>query len=349
MNQKPCAAIGQRPPKLRKAQPDASRQLRSAVVPDRDVRVRLANESDIDDLLDVCAEALGWSDPEFDRALFRWKHITNAFGASIILVAEDENGLLAVRPMMQWRFRSGDDVIRAARAVDTATRPRAQGRGLFRTLTEASLVELADQSFGFVFNTPNDKSRPGYLKMGWETAGQIGFGFGLGSVKALPKIARSRTAANKRSIETPELGVDVGTAIESMASVANSDATTLASSALRTDHSPETLRWRFADGPISYRWLSTGVDTGVIVRLRARGASRELVVAYHTGGRPTRDMWELVHAAMRQVRADYCLAPAGFGRTRTLSTLGPTLTLRKVITTPRPGDFLWQPGDIELF
>lgn len=321
-----------------------------------DIHLRLADPSDADEILDVCGSALGWTDPEFDRALFRWKHFDNAFGPSIIFVAENETGLLAVRPLMRWRFSTSADPtsgrsINAARAVDTATRPIAQGQGLFRRLTELGLEELRDQAFGFVFNTPNDQSRPGYLKMGWELAGHVEFGFAIRSPMSLPTIARSRTAAHKPSIETPELGIDIADGLAMLGS-----GVPLSSNVQRhsrteqwcTAHTIETLRWRFEHGPISYRWLPTGADEGCVVRLRQRGPSRELLVALVAARSPT-TAWDAVKQAMHQVRADYCLTPAGFGSARTIARLGPTLTLRPVELTPSAGSFDWSPGDIEIF
>lgn len=321
-----------------------------------DIHLRLADVNDADDILDVCGSALGWRDPEFDRALFRWKHFDNAFGSSIILVAEDPTGIQAVRPLMQWRFATSADhtagtTIKAARAVDTATRPEAQGQGLFRKLTEMGLEELKSRQFGFVFNTPNDQSRPGYLKMGWKPAGRVAFGFGLRSPMRLPTIARSRTAAQKRSIETPDLGIDVADGLSSIGT--NGGLTPAFQSERRDDllstaHTLETLRWRFENGPISYRWLATSPDEGCVVRLRQRGPSREFLLAFAVV-RSAKPAWDVVKRAMHQVNADYCLTPAGFGSARTVSRLGPTLTLRSVDLAPSAESFKWSPGDIEVF
>lgn len=310
-----------------------------------DVLVRLATDQDADAVVDVCASALGWSDPTFDRALFAWKHFSNAFGRSIIVVAEGTNGLLAVRPLMQWRFVDGRETVRAARAVDTATLPEAQGRGLFRTLTEAGLRELADRDYAFVFNTPNDQSRPGYLKMGWEDVGPISFGFGLSRPTSLVRIARSRTAAEKPSIPTPNLGVDVAVGLAS----ADLEYPRADDGRRRTAHSLDTLTWRYCRGPISYRWLATSESGGCVVRLRRRGHSRELLVAQLVGRTSAASAWEAVREAMRTSEADYCLAPAGFGATRTIRRLGPSLALRKVGEVPSADMFAWTPGDIELF
>jgi len=180
--------------------------------PTASVEIRAATDSEVEEVFAVCSAALNWQSPDFDTRLFRWKHIDNAFGRSLLLIAVDRAApegarILAVRPLMRWRFANDSGTtISAARAVDTATLPSAQGKGLFRRLTLAGIEQLLAEDCGFIFNTPNSKSLPGYLKMGWFDAGEVRFGFGLSTPSAAPRILRSRTAADKQSIETLELG-----------------------------------------------------------------------------------------------------------------------------------------------
>ena len=60
-----------------------------------------------------------------------------------------------------------------ARAVDTATDPDFQGRGIFTRLTLEALDALPAEGVELVFNTPNARSLPGYLKMGWQEVGRL--------------------------------------------------------------------------------------------------------------------------------------------------------------------------------
>ena len=59
------------------------------------------------------------------------------------------------------------------RAVDTATDREHQGKGIFRTLTTHGIEQIEADGVSWVFNTPNDSSRPGYLKMGWQVVGRL--------------------------------------------------------------------------------------------------------------------------------------------------------------------------------
>ncbi len=312
---------------------------------------RLATHDELDEVVAVCASALGWSMAEFDRALFEWKHVDNAFGKSLILVAADDSAdpgqrIKAVRPFMRWRFTHDDgDVVTAARAVDTATLPEAQGQGLFRQLTLAGLDHLSKEDCGFVFNTPNHKSLPGYLKMGWAEAGSVRLGFGVSSPKVALKLSRSRTAATKPSLPTPDLGISIEDALDQLDPAMLSTPT----DGLATDHTIETLRWRYASGPVTYRFLRVGTAGGVIVRLRQRGDVRELVVAQVLGAVSRRDVAKRIRNAMDTVRADLCVSPSGIGKTVAVPKLGPTLALRRLHHDVSGTDFAWSPGDIELF
>jgi len=305
--------------------------------------IRIARPEDLEEILDVCSVSLGWTDAEFDRALFTWKHDTNPFGRSLIMVAETSGGLVAVRPFMRWRFRRGDETLTAVRAVDTATHPDARGQGLFRTLTETGLEVLRDEGAGIVFNTPNDKSRPGYLKMGWHEAGHIPLGIRLRSLAVIPRLSGARVAAEKPSLPTTiGLSVDDGLA-------ASSRERTMTSNRWATDHDDESLLWRFARGPIQYRWIPGPAGSGTVIRARRRGSATELLVAATVGKADDAARTAAIKTCMRRVGADYCLTAARFPRTVPTPRLGPLLTMREITIAPRPDEHVWQPGDIELF
>ena len=138
-----------------------------------DVVVRPATPADHDAIIGLAGLALGWRPGEPHTELFRWKHLDNVFGPSAMWVAEHDGELVAFRAMMRWRFRRGGTSISAVRAVDTATHPAHQGRGLFRRLTMHAVEALTSDEVAFVFNTPNESSRPGYLKMDWQVVGRV--------------------------------------------------------------------------------------------------------------------------------------------------------------------------------
>lgn len=106
-------------------------------------------------------------DDTFTESFFRWKHVQNPFGKSFGLIVEDENRIVGLRLFMFWQFISNkQERVTAIRPVDTVVDSSYRGKGLFKKLTLKGL-EMCKGRFDVIFNTPNDNSLPGYLKMGW--------------------------------------------------------------------------------------------------------------------------------------------------------------------------------------
>src|SRR5262245_14761644 len=168
-----------------------------------EVVVRRAQPDELPQILALAAAALGWRDGEPNEALFNWKHRDNPFGASPMWVAEVDGVLAGFRTFLRWEWERDDGrIARAVRAVDTATHPDFQGRGIFTKLTLGALDELSGDGIDFVFNTPNDQSRPGYLKMGWQTVGRLPVRIRPSGLHALARMASSRVPAEKWSLES---------------------------------------------------------------------------------------------------------------------------------------------------
>lgn len=134
--------------------------------------IRKAIKSDIPDIVELLRLSLG-SMTEKSETNWNWKHVDNPYGESPVLLAFEGQTLVGVRAFMCWGWTDGKREYRALRAVDTATHPDFQGRGIFKKLTLQLLDEVKAEGYDFIFNTPNSKSMPGYLKMGWEKAGKL--------------------------------------------------------------------------------------------------------------------------------------------------------------------------------
>ena len=116
------------------------------------------------------------------EAYFLWKHEKNPFGKSKVLLAKEGAKIIGLRAFMHWRWASKQKTITAVRAVDTATDPIFQGKGIFKKLTMQAVEECKAEGIGMVFNSPNPISMQGYLKMGWSIAGKMPLYFGMGSL-----------------------------------------------------------------------------------------------------------------------------------------------------------------------
>ncbi len=140
------------------------------------MNIREATGKDIPEIVEVLKASLGEDQLQLSEEVWRYKHINNPFGKSIVLVAIENGQIIGIRAFMRWQWQQGEKQFSALRAVDTATHPEHQGKGIFKKLT-LKAVKLAGQNGDhFIFNTPNEKSRPGYLKMGWEQVGKINIG-----------------------------------------------------------------------------------------------------------------------------------------------------------------------------
>lgn len=250
------------------------------------IGIRSYEDADEDPVLDLLDDALGGGPAGRRTAqLFRWKHVENPFGRSLMFVAEVDGRIVGLRAFMRWRFRSGSRVLSAVRAVDTATHPDHQGRGIFSTLTRRA-VDVLREDTDLVFNTPNEKSLPGYLKLGWVEVGTV-----PSSVRVMRPLAFARGMRSLRSTRPPsrtappvqaETASDVlrdeGAVRDLMEDARPSEPR------LHTPVDLAFLRWRYGDAPLlDYRaigeWSGARLRGLVFFRLRPRGELWELAVA----------------------------------------------------------------------
>jgi Acetyltransferase (GNAT) domain len=250
-----------------------------------DIVIRAYSDDDAASVIDLLRATLG-EGPTGDRseAFFRWKHRENPFGESLMLVAESEGQILGLRAFMRWRFRSRGGLVEGLRAVDTATALAAQGRGIFSRLTAEALT-IGSGVADLIFNTPNDQSLPGYLKLGWCPVGNVPIRlrvakplrFALGArtarhAGATPSRPRPRVEAPRADQAFPSRGVqDLLAAGEQ------------ATDALSTDRSVSYLRWRYASAPLDYHAIERTSEGGglhglVFFRVRPRGRLWEATV-----------------------------------------------------------------------
>lgn len=312
------------------------------------------------EILALARRALGWTtDPRFDD-LYRWKHDENPNGPSPRWVALADGEVVGFRVLLPWRFRRGAETVTAVRAVDTATDPDHQGRGIFKALTTTAVAELTAEGTGFVFNSPNDQSRPGYLKMGWITLGRPPVAV-TPRPRSLPRIARSRTPADHWSTPCPA-GTPAPVFLADRAALDAAHDPQLDDGRWRTDRTAPWLEWRYGLSHLDYRVLTTGdlprgerlAPGAAIFRTRRRGDALEATVADVLTSTPATRR-ALVRATLRATGADYVLAEASAPVDRTpsvaLRAFSPLVTWRALAVAEAPAlsDFAFALGDLELF
>ncbi len=257
--------------------------------------------------------------PEF----WRWKHVDNPFGPSPVLVAEADGALVGLRAFMCWRWRTGGREAPAVRAVDTATHPDWRGRGIFKRLTVRLRDQMAAEGVVFVYNTPNEQSRPGYLKMGWQAVGRPTLW--IRPVRPLRAVgALLREGLGGEEGEPPAVDAESAGAVLEQSGAASivEAAASVTHAAYHTTPSLDFLRWRYAGIPgIEYFGLRQGDgETGALLLLRSRrrGALRELRVCDIVVG-PTTAARRSARSLLRDAagRADVSMVvarpPAGHG------------------------------------
>lgn len=323
------------------------------------LQLRRADASDRDAIMDLCRASLGWRSTDPDEAFYSWKHDDNSFGQSPTWVAvDDEAGIVGLRVFLRWGFvdRHGAR-LSAVRAVDTATHPDFQGQGIFSKLTRLAVEELTAEGVDHVFNTPNDKSMPGYLKMGWSQVGAVSAGARIGGPASINRMARARTAAELWS-EPTTAGVDLDAMLDADAIEALLAANT--ATAIRTDRSIEFFRWRYGFEPLRYRAFPLGDsarDGFIVFRVRRRGSATEGAVCdvLAPSTLSGRRLLRAFGALRKEAGVDYLLATsesASLGQGFVaLPGMGPMLTWRPLARpgVPELGDLALALGDLELF
>jgi GNAT superfamily N-acetyltransferase len=319
------------------------------------LEIRAVTAADRGAILELLAQSLGRdADPRYET-LYAWKHEENAFGRSPAWVAVDGDRIAGFRVLMRWEFVEGGRTVHAVRAVDTATHPDYQGQGIFTRLALHGLDELRPD-VDFVFNTPNDQSRPGYLKMGWQVVGRLPTAVRPTGVRGAARIATARVPAERWSAASTAGEAAIGLLADDAALGKLLDSLP-EPVALRTRLSPAFLRWRYGTPLLAYRAIAApgGVQDGLaIFRIRRRGDAREAALSdVIAAGGDRGGEAALTRAVTRAADADYVLrlggglvAPGGLVR---LPGQGPILTWRALRSPTPPAEWDLSLGDIELF
>jgi GNAT superfamily N-acetyltransferase len=332
-----------------------------------ELAIRPSEPEDTDDILELMRLSLGDGPIPRRDEYWRWKHVTNPFGPSPSLLAFAGEQLVGLRVFMRWTWRAGALTVRAVRAVDTATHPDFQGQGIFSKLTKALLEKMRAEGVSFVFNTPNNKSRPGYLKMGWISVGRVTLWLRPRMGGMIRSVVAPGSRANDDRLGSPasELVADPALAPFCEALAGRADR-------FSTPPSAKYLRWRYAEIPsFQYRavWNISGRD-GAVAIFRAKDDTklRELRVCQLLVGESPRSRRmgrQLVRALVSDASAQFVSAMTSFGspvQSVLLGSgfvpaprLGPIMTVRPLAGTSSGPDPLKRSGwdlsigDLELF
>ncbi len=245
-----------------------------------DLDVRRATADDLPAVLVLLRRALGWTDD--DTRFLEWKHLENPNGSSPMWIALDGARVVGFRAFLRWELVTPSGRLRrAARAVDTATDPDYQGRGVFTRLTGDALDALRDDGVDLVFNTPNANSLPGYRRLGWRELGRLPTAVRPTRLRFLAVVGTARRAASRAPVRT-DGGVPAAAGLADRDAVRRLLETCAPPAGLTTRRTPEYLAWRYGWEELGYRLLLHGPTIGegfLVYRHRRRGRAVEGVVA----------------------------------------------------------------------
>ncbi len=233
--------------------------------------IREATELDIPKILEVLKASLGETSSKKTEAVWRYKHMDNPFGKSLVLVAVENDKIIGVRALMRWNWQLGNQIFSAYRAVDTATHPEHQGKGVFKKLTLRAIEIAKEQSDHFIFNTPNTQSLPGYLKMGWEEVDKL---------KIRAKLASPLNwVGNKRErlceINNNSSDVQITKLISKYNDLKSGE------NKLFTLKSPEYLSWRYENNPLQEYEVKAETDFYLAGYIKQHKFFKELRITEH--------------------------------------------------------------------
>jgi GNAT superfamily N-acetyltransferase len=327
------------------------------------MQIRKATKQDIPAIIDLLKASLGETSSPKTPEYWNWKHLQNPFGPSPVLLAEIDNHLAGIRAFLRWQWQRGDTTYSALRAVDTATHPDYRGRGIFKKLTLRLVDDCRAAGDDFIFNTPNEQSRPGYLKMGWQSLGRVPVRLRVRRPLHVLWRRFRRQAEVATGPEPDYTDYPVAAALDRLAQLAwFPDGV---EEGLHTPRTLDYLRWRYQHCPVQDYGAVCADDFLLVFYLRAQALGRELRIVQLEAAPDRRPA--ALNAAISQLArtygADYLsIAPT---RERTLSSylsrgrflpgqaVGPILTFNAL--QPRAEDledmsnWHYQLGDLELF
>ena len=327
------------------------------------MEIREATNSDIPMIVALLKLSLGEGLMPKSEQYWRWKHVENPFGQSPVLLCMEDSELVGIRAFMRWNWTLEGKVYKAVRAVDTATHPQHQGKGIFTKLTIRLLEHCKQMGDDFVFNTPNLQSKPGYLKMGWKEAGKLPIDLNVQRPwSMIGNLLFHKDGTNSEPqednlryfLEHPGIDLLVKGHIEKYDKIGT---------ALSTSY----LTWRYLDVPVA-NYLAVGDEhdgklNGLVIgRIKQSRLGKELRItdAFLTENVNKKELMRKLAHVKKANKIDYTTI-SGTAKKNTgalgnglTASIGPIVTVRSLTMTdlhPFQRFMKWAPsiGDLELF
>jgi len=319
------------------------------------MEIRQATLQDIPEIIDLLKSSLGEKLMPKSEPFFIWKHFKNPFGESKILIAEQDSKIIGIRAFMYWNWVNCEEEVIAVRAVDTATDPMHQGKGIFSKLTMKAVQECQQEGVSFVFNSPNPISLIGYLKMGWYAIGKMPLYIGLASL--FPRFFSE--AKNEKSLSKFNLDIE-------LSKLKDEFKLKLDTINFSTPITKKFLNWRYRDCPVAkYGGVIEQGKFGVIFRLKKLNRFVELRICELWIESPEGELE--IQSALKKIKREIRPVAITIAKCNLTETnqrnifnfwgpvkIGPNITIRKINKenlTNFNEFYHWQPsiGSMEIF
>lgn len=341
--------------------------------------IRDYSQEDTGAVLALAQHALGGGPTgKREETFWRWKHLQNPFGPSLILLALDSSEqVIGLRCFMRWRFRQGDRVFSAARAVDAATHSAYRGRGVYSRIMVKAMERLKGDGAQVVFGTPNMRTANGWQR--FDT--RIELVRPMIKVLNYPRFLLGVMASRGRhqSSAQPEADGFLANEVPSVSEVLKQDDALerlIASHGqtrnghFATDRSVDYLKWRYVGHPYTgykaaYVEKHGEMEGCLVFRLNRNFGLREVVLDEMFLARPDESCSNALFDQLRRsLRADYVIAyaPEGSFERRVLSAngfrqlpMGGMRFFMRAVSAespaggPRSANWLMTLGDLEVF
>lgn len=310
--------------------------------------IRKATSEDIPAIVKLLQLSLGEGLIKKTAEIWNFKHVINPFGNSYVLLGFENDILVGVRAFMKWQWQLGRQSYIAYRAVDTATHPDFQGKGIFKKLTLQALDDIQKEGDTFVFNTPNNNSRPGYLKMGWKIVDKIEL-----AVIPTPAYFFSYVFSNAKSQNKI-----TETQLETLCREFNNQL--FQSNSLFTPKSAAYLKWRYQENPLQNYVVFSSEDWYIALYIKKHRFFSELRVVESICSQPKTYRKQMQKEILRLAFQKKCVLVTTSNKDlfgfKLYGKFGPKLTIRTLtkdsfFTHPVYSiqNWYYSLGDLELF
>ncbi len=235
------------------------------------MQIREATSSDIPEIITVLRASIGEAKLPKTEEIWKYKHFDNPFGASLIILAVVSGRIIGVRAFMKWDWNLNETRFSALRAVDTGILPEHQRKGIFKILNSAGLELAKGRGDYFIFNTPNSKSLPANLKMGWNKIDKLKIVFIPGNFRkrnSKKENSQYRKSKNLTDLQLQEL-LDAYNNLQSQ------------KGKIFTPKSPAYLQWRYEQNPLQEYEIIADRDFYLAAYLKPHKHFTELRITEH--------------------------------------------------------------------